>query len=302
MSKIITKNQLSLVIESTLKEADYMMENKEELKLTKDHMDELHKEGHCMCDGKCLVYTEDIKGDDKKMSELLQKLASEKMDCVIISKEQMDMLHKDGKCDCDNNVTLSYDDDMKEGDYMNDMGDDMKEESNFEVVDAALADMPVLKTFVKNVLAKKYDEDTLKMVLNVLNGRGTRSKDELIDIALKLAESDNMNEGKMCSECGTGMVVEGMCNECGYSMNMDEAGVDEGNEFTGELNKAREEGKATFTVDGKTYKVEPADKEEKDKVEESVSELTESLSKTTKKELMKEDMDFFNKMINYNKK
>jgi hypothetical protein len=30
MSKIITKNQLSLVIESTLKEADYMMENKEE--------------------------------------------------------------------------------------------------------------------------------------------------------------------------------------------------------------------------------------------------------------------------------
>ena len=233
MSKTITKNQLKMVIESTIKEADYMMENKDELKLTKDHMDELHKEGHCMCDGKCLVYTEDIKGDDKKMSELLQKLASEKMDCVIVSKEQMDMLHKDGKCDCDNNVTLSYDDEMKEGDYM----------------------------------------------------------------------EDGMNENKeMCSECGTGMMVEGMCNECGYSMNMDEAGVDEGNEFTGELNKAREEGKATFTVDGKTYKVEPADKEEKDKVEESVSELTESLSKTTNKEIMKEDMDFFNKMINYNKK
>ena len=233
MSKTITKNQLKMVIESTIKEADYMMENKDELKLTKDHMDELHKEGHCMCDGKCLVYTEDIKGDDKKMSELLQKLASEKMDCVVISKSQMDMLHKDGKCDCDNNVTLSYDDEMKEGDYM----------------------------------------------------------------------EDGMNENKeMCSECGTGMMVEGMCNECGYSMNMDEAGVDEGNEFTGELNKAREEGKATFTVDGKTYKVEPADKEEKDKVEESVSELTESLSKTTNKEIMKEDMDFFNKMINYNKK
>ena len=233
MSKVITKNQLRLVIESTLKESDYMMENKEELKLTKDHMDELHKEGHCMCDGKCLVYTEDIKGDDKKMSELLQKLASEKMDCVVISKSQMDMLHKDGKCDCDDNVTLSYDDEMKEGDYM----------------------------------------------------------------------EDGMNENKeMCSECGTGMMVEGMCNECGYSMNMDEAGVDEGNEFTGELNKAREEGKATFTVDGKTYKVEPADKEDKDKVEESVSELTESLSKTTNKEIMKEDMDFFNKMINYNKK
>lgn len=233
MSKTITKNQLKMVIESTIKEADYMMENKEELKLTKDHMDELHKEGHCMCDGKCLVYIEDIAGDVKKMTELMKKIDSEDKECVFISKEQMDMLHKDGKCDCDDNVTLSYDDEMKEGDYM----------------------------------------------------------------------KDGMNENKeMCSECGTGMMVEGMCNECGYSMNMDEAGVDEGNEFTGELNKAREEGKATFTVDGKTYKVEPADKEEKDKVEESVSELTESLSKTTNKEIMKEDMDFFNKMINYNKK
>jgi hypothetical protein len=233
MSKIITKNQLSLVIESTLKEADYMMENKEEIKLTKQHMDKLHKEGHCMCDDKCIVYPEAVYGDSKKSFEVVKLVAEKDGDCVVISKEQMDMLHKDGKCDCDNNVTLSYDDEMKEGDYM----------------------------------------------------------------------EDGMNENKeMCSECGTGMMVEGMCNECGYSMNMDEAGVDEGNEFTGELNKAREEGKATFTVDGKTYKVEPADKEEKDKVEESVSELTESLSKTTKKELMKEDMDFFNKMINYNKK
>ena len=69
MSKIITKNQLDLVIESTLKEADYMMENKDELKLTKDHMDELHKEGHCMCDGKCLVYWESVKDDDSRTNE-----------------------------------------------------------------------------------------------------------------------------------------------------------------------------------------------------------------------------------------
>lgn len=227
MSKVITKNQLMMVMESTIKEADYMMENKEELKLTKEHMDELHKEGHCMHDDKCLVYIEDIKSDDNKMSELFKKLASEKMDCVIISKGQMDMLHKDGKCDCDNNVTLSYSEEM----------------------------------------------------------------------------DDNMSENKeMCSECGNGMMVEGTCNECGYSMNMDEADMDEGNEFTKELSDAREEGKATFTVDGKTYKVEPADKEEKDNVEESVNGLTESLSNTTNKEIMKEDMDFFNKMINYNKK
>ena len=292
MSKTITKNQLKMVIESTIKEADYMMENKDELKLTKDHMDELHKEGHCMCDDKCLVYTEDIKGDDKKMSELLKKLASEKMDCVVITKSQMDMLHKDGKCDCDDNVTLSYDDEMKEGDYMNDMGDDDRKygEDGFEVVDAALADMPVLKTFVKNVLAKKYDEDTLKMVLNVLNGRGTRSKDELRDIALKLAESDNMNEGKMC-ECG-GMVAEGSCNECGMSYM--------GEELHGgqkELDKNKN-GK----IDSEDFAIMRGDNGKKDKVEESVNKLTESLSKTTKKLIMKEDMNFFNKMINYNKK
>jgi len=222
MSKVITKNQLKLVIESTLKEADYMMENKEELKLTKDHMDELHKEGHCMCDNKCVVYPEAVYGDSKKSFEVVKLVAEKDGDCVVISKEQMDMLHKDGKCDCDDNVTLSYSEEM----------------------------------------------------------------------------DDEMSEGKMC-ECGSGM-VESECNECGGSSYMSDEPVDEGNEFTGELNKAREEGKATFTVDGKTYKVEPVDKQ--DKVEESVNELTESLYKTTKKELMKEDMDFFNKMINYNKK
>lgn len=244
MSKIITKNQLDLVIESTLKEADYMMEAKDELKLTKQHMDELHKEGHCMCDDTCLVYTEDIKGDDKKMSDLLQKLASEKMDCVIISKDQMDMLHKDGKCDCNDNVTLSYEDEMKEGDYM----------------------------------------------------------------------EDGMNENKeMCSECGTGMMVEGMCNECGYSMNMDEAGVDEDKkpdfpdidndgdtdepitkaaEDMDAAEESVEEEKVTeITVGDTTYKV----------VEESVSKLTEALLETTNKEVVKEDIENFNKLINYRK-
>ena len=48
MSKIITKKQLDLVMESTIKEADYMMENKDELKLTKQHMDDdMKKESAC---------------------------------------------------------------------------------------------------------------------------------------------------------------------------------------------------------------------------------------------------------------
>jgi len=225
-------------MESSIEEVGNMMEGKEEMKLTKDHMDELHKEGHCMCDGKCLVYTEDIKGDDKKMSELLQKLASEKMDCVVISKSQMDMLHKDGKCECDDNVSLSYEDEMKEGDYMNHMEDDMKE-------------------------GDYMNDDTTK-------------------------ES-------ACNECG-GTMVEGVCEGCS---GMSEAGVDEGNEFTKELSDAREEGKATFTVDGKTYKVEPAGEDKKDNVEESVDKLTESLSKNIDKKVIKEEMDFFNKIIKY---
>ncbi len=225
MSKIITKKQLNLVMESSIEEVGNMMEGKEEMKLTKQHMDELEKEGHCMCDDKCLVYWEGVKNDDSKLKELMNKLAAEKTNCVMISKEQMDMLHKDGKCECDGNVSLSYEDEMKEGDYMNDMGDDMKKEST-------------------------------------------------------------------CNECG-GTMVEGVCEGCS---GMSESDMDEGNEFTKELSDARKEGESTFTVDGKTYKVEPADK-----VEESVKDLTESLSKTTKKEVIKEEMDFFNKMINYKK-
>ena len=72
MSKIVTKKQLDLVMENTIKEADYMMENKEELKLTKSQMDELHKEGHCMCDNKCIVYTEDIK--QKQNNKIVVKI------------------------------------------------------------------------------------------------------------------------------------------------------------------------------------------------------------------------------------
>ena len=224
MSKIITKSQLNLVIESTLKEVGYITENKDELKLTKQHMDDLNKNGHCMCDDKCLVYPEAVYGDSKKSLEVVKLVAEKDGDCIVMEKDHMDMLEKDGKCDC-NGVTIT----------MSEM-------------------------------------------------------------------EDNMNENKeMCSECGTGMMVEGTCNECGYSMNMAEAGVDEGNEFTGELEKAREEGKATFTVDGKTYKVEPADEDKKDDVAESVNGLAESVTKTTNNKILKEDMDFFNKIINYNK-
>jgi hypothetical protein len=225
MSKIITKSQLRLVIENTMKEADYMKENEDAIKLTKDHMDKLNKEGHCMCDDKCLVYPEAVYGDSKKSLEVVKLVAEKDGDCIVMEKDHMDMLEKDGKCDC-NGVTLTYDDEMNEGDYM----------------------------------------------------------------------EDSMNENKkLCPECG-GVLKEGICEAgCG---SMKEEDVDEGNEFTGALADAREKGEDTFKVDGKTYKVE----EVKESVKESVKALTEALSKNVNKEVIKENMDFFNKMINYNKK
>ena len=240
MSKIITKKQLKMVMENTMKEADYMNENEDAIKLTKDHMDKLNKEGHCMCDDKCLVYPEAVYGDSKKSYEVVKLVAEKDGDCIVMEKEHMDMLEKDGKCEC-NGVTLTYDDDMNEGDYM----------------------------------------------------------------------EDGMNENKeMCPECG-GMIKEGLCEAgCGYSANMEEediknpgkymggekqkAGVDnDGDGVPNGADKDPNDGDITeIKVGDKTYKV----------VEASVNELTESLNKTTNTNILKEDMDFFNKMINYNKK
>ena len=217
------------------------MENKDELKLTKDHMDELHKEGHCMCDGKCLVYTEDIKGDDKKMSELLQKLASEKMDCVIISKEQMDMLHKDGKCECDNNVTLSYEDEMKEGDYMNHMEDDMKEGDYMKAEGDDSHDDEMKEG---EMTEEMCNECGGTMVEGICEGGCGSMKEEDMDENFVLAadeardkgekefeypkgsgkmhpvtiKADIKNEEKEVTEITEGEMTEEMCNECGGTM------------------------------------------------------------------------------------
>jgi len=250
MSKIITRKQLKMVMENTMKEADYMNENEDAIKLTKDHMDKLNKEGHCMCDDKCLVYPEAVYGDSKKSLEVVKLVAEKDGDCIVMEKEHMDMLHKDGKCECDNNVTLSYEDDMKEGDYMNHMGGDY------------------------------------------------------------MSAEDPQTTEKMCEACG-GTMVEGICEGgCGD--------IDEN--FVLAADEARDKGEKEFEYPKGSGKMHPvtikADIKNEEKevteitvgetkykvVEESVNKLTESLSKNVNKEIIKEDMDFFNKMINYNKK
>ena len=193
------------------------------------------------------------------------------MDCVVVSKEQMDMLHKDGKCDCNNNVTLSYEDEMKEGDYMNDMsdhmGDDMKSEGDHM-------------------------------------GDDMKSEGDHMD--------DHMTE-EMCNECG-GTMKEGICEGCG---SMKEGDVDEN--FVLAADEAKDKGDDEFEYPKGSGKMHPvtikADIKNEEKevteitvgekkykvVEESVNKLTEALSNTTNKEIIKEDMDFFNKMVNYKK-
>ena len=63
-------------------------------------------------------------------------------------------------------------------------------------------------------------------------------------------------------------------------MGEEDSHVEEGNEFTGALAKAKEEGKDEFEVDGKTYKVEESTEDDNDK-------------------LLKEELKKFNKIINY---
>lgn len=95
------------------------------------------------------------------------------------------------------------------------------------------------------------------------------------------------DESEMCNECGSGTMVEGVCNECGTSYMEESKNV-----------------KPDFLdLDGDGDTEEPMKKAakdaKKDEVEESVEELTESLFNTTNNKLLKEEMNNFNKLINY---
>jgi hypothetical protein len=78
---------------------------------------------------------------------------------------------------------------------------------------------------------------------------------------------------------------------------MKEDELEEGNAFSGALETARKEGKTEFEFNGKTYPVEG-----EDKVKESVKDLAESVTKTFNPSFLTENMDNFNKLINYRNK
>jgi len=94
---------------------------------------------------------------------------------------------------------------------------------------------------------------------------------------------DMVTKESACNECG-GTMVEGVCEGCS------------------EISEDKEVKPDFLDLDNDGDKEEPMkDAAKEEVVEESVNKLTESLSETTKKEIMKEEIDFFNKMINYKK-
>jgi hypothetical protein len=117
----------------------------------------------------------------------------------------------------------------------------------------------------------------------------------------KANTNEDYMEDKTCSECG-GVIKEGLCESgCGSQMEegsyMKEDELEEGNAFSGALETARKEGKTEFEFNGKTYPVEG-----EDKVKESVKDLAESVTKTFNPSFLTENMDNFNKLINYRNK
>ena len=115
----------------------------------------------------------------------------------------------------------------------------------------------------------------------------------------KTNTNEDYMEDKTCPECG-GVIKEGLCEAgCGSSY-MKEDELEEGNAFTGALEKAREEGKTHFMFNGKKYPVEGSEKE--DVTEASVKDLAESVTKTFNPTFLTENMDNFKKLINYRNK
>jgi len=92
--------------------------------------------------------------------------------------------------------------------------------------------------------------------LDVAEPKGKLTADDFKKLR-STKKTETKEEEEMCSECGSKM-YEGECSECGMGgmyEEMDEEDMEEGNEFTGELERARKEHKKEFKVGNKTYPV-----------------------------------------------
>jgi hypothetical protein len=107
-------------------------------------------------------------------------------------------------------------------------------------------------------------------------------EDDTLDFNPPGESFDYVEENEIC-ECG-GEMREGECTECGmkssgtiYELEVDEEEMEEGNAFSGALEKAKEEGKKSFKVDGKTYPV-------KESIRFTEEELVDLIEEVVKKE------------------
>jgi len=127
------------------------------------------------------------------------------------------------------------------------------------------------------------------------NNRNTEMTPE--DIASATKHVDYMGEGTMC-ECG-GMMYENVCEDCGSTY------MEEGKKPETEKEKkfaALAEPEDEITYADKIAGATKNKKKKGDEVEESAKDLAESVTKTFNPSFLTENMDNFNKLINYRNK
>jgi len=132
---------------------------------------------------------------------------------------------------------------------------------------------------------------------NQSNQNGTRMSQEDITSATKHVEY--MSEGTMCESCG-GMMAENICESCGGMNYMEEGKKPETEKEKKFAALAEPEDEITYAD-----KIAGATKNKKkkvDEVEESAKDLAESVTKTFNPSFLTENMDNFNKLINYRNK
>lgn len=112
---------------------------------------------------------------------------------------------------------------------------------------------------------------------------------DIIDLNDAIEDVAQFHEGGDLGSSDVSIMVKEVLKQLGVEhMNEDEVG--EGNEFSGELAKARAAGAKEFEVDGKTYKVEEAAKPDFLDLDKD-GDTKEPMKKAAKEKAMKEDYD-----------
>jgi hypothetical protein len=110
--------------------------------------------------------------------------------------------------------------------------------------------------------------------------------------------NEQVEKSKVCNECG-GMMYENVCEDCGSTY------MEEGKKPETEKEKkfaALAEPEDEITYADKIAGATKNKKKKGDEVEESAKDLAESVTKTFNPSFLTENMDNFNKLINYRNK